>query len=98
MSYRHISVLAVTALLALGAAVTSAQSPQARMKQCNIEASARHLMGHRRQEFMRTCLKSRHAALTAQQERMRRCNAQAKAKGLSGARRSSFMSSCLRRG
>lgn len=99
MKYRHISALTVAVLLALGATVTSAQTPQQmRMRQCNVEASARHLMGSRRQAYMRTCLQGRHATLTAQQQKMRFCNAQAKAKGLMGARRSSFMSSCLRRG
>lgn len=99
MSHRHIPALAIVALLALGTAVASAQTPQQmRMKQCNVEASARHLMGSRRQTYLRTCLQGRHVALTAQQQRMRFCNAQARAKGLGGTRRSSFMSSCLRRG
>ena len=99
MRYRHVPVLAVAVLLALGTTVTSAQTAQQmRMKQCNVEASARHLMGSRRQAYLRTCLQGRHAALTAQQQRMRFCNAQAKAKALSGSRRTGFLSSCLRRG
>ena len=99
MKSRHIPVLAVTALLALGTAVTSAQTPQqTRMKQCNMDASAKHLMGSDRQEFMRACLSGKHMMLNRQQQRMSDCNARAKAKGLSGGLRKSFMSSCLRQG
>lgn len=99
MRYRHIPALAVAALLALGTAVTNAQTPQQmRMKQCNFDASAKHLMGSSRQAFMRACLAGRHTMLNRQQQRMRDCNAQARVKGLSGDRRKSFMSSCLRRG
>lgn len=99
MKYRHISILTVAVLLALGAAVTNAQTPQQmRMRQCNADASAKHLMGSSRQTYMRTCLQGRHAMLNSQQQKMKDCNAQAKVKGLSGAQRKSFMSSCLRRG
>lgn len=99
MKYRHIPVLAVAAVLALGTAVTSAQTTQQmRMKQCNMDASAKNLMGSSRQAFMRACLSGKHTMINRQQQRMRDCNAQAKLKGLSGARRKSFMSSCLRRG
>ena len=98
VKYRHIPILAVAALLALGTAVTSAQTPQQmRMKQCNMDASAQHLMGSRRQAFMRACLSGKHM-INRQQQRMRDCNAQAKVKGLSGGRRKTFMSNCLRHG
>ena len=98
----RIPALAVAALLGLGVvAIAGAQnSQQTLMKQCNMEANAKHLMGSSRQSFMRTCLRSpskRHMALTTQQRRMRDCNAQAKAKGLKGSDHKRFMSGCLRK-
>jgi hypothetical protein len=101
MSHPRIPALAFAALLALGAAVTaSAETGQrALMKQCNVEASARHLMGRSRQRFMQTCLSSpggRRLALNSQQRRMQYCNAQARAKGLRGADQRRYVNSCLR--
>jgi hypothetical protein len=97
----RLPALAAAALLGLGMAATaSAQSPRSGvMKQCNIEANSRHLMGRDRQSFMRVCLSSpakRHLALNGQQRRMQYCNAQAKARRLMGSERSRYMSSCLR--
>ena len=101
MSHPRVPALAIAALLALGAVATAnAQTAQqALMKQCNVEASARHLMGSSRRSFMQSCLSSpgrRHLAVNSQQRRMRYCNAQAKAKGLRGADYKRYMSSCLR--
>ena len=101
MSHLRTPALAVAALLALAMAGTAgAQTTQQTvMKQCNIEANARHLMGRSRQTFMQSCLRSpgkRHMALNSQQQRMRYCNAQAKAKGLRGTDQKRYVSSCLR--
>lgn len=101
MSHLRIPALALAGLLGIGMSVgASAQnSQQMLMKHCNADASAKHLAGHARQDFMRTCLSSRakrHAPLNSQQRRMSDCSAQAKAKGLRGTDRSHFMSSCLR--
>lgn len=99
MSHLRIGALAAAALLALGvAATTSAQTAQRTlMKQCNIHANARHLMGRDRQMFMQKCLSGRRQqALNSQQQRMRSCNAQARAKGLRGADQRRYVSSCLR--
>jgi len=101
MSRLRIPTLAVAALLGLGAAVTAGaqSSQQMLMKQCNVEANAKHLMGRSRQSFMQTCLSSPrrgHLALNSQQRRMKYCNAQARAKGLRGADQKRYMSSCLR--
>jgi hypothetical protein len=101
MGSLRIAALAVAALFGLSAAVTaSAQTTQqVLMKQCNIEANGKGLMGSRRRAFMRTCLRSphrRHLALNSQQRRMRYCNEQAKAKGLMGSDRSRYVSGCLR--
>ena len=100
MSHLRIPALALLGLLGLGMTAAGAQnSQQMLMKQCNVDASAQHLKGHARQDFMRTCLSSRgkrHAALNSQQRRMGECSAKAKAKGLRGADRTHYMSSCLR--
>ena len=101
MSHSRLPALAAAALLTLSLAVTAgAQSnQQTLMKQCNVEANAKHLMGQSRRSFMQTCLsgpRGRHLALNAQQRRMRDCSARAKAKGLKGAEHKRFMSSCLR--
>jgi len=99
MRYRHIPVLTVAVLLALATGVTNAQTPQQmRMRQCNADASARHMMGSSRQAFMRACLSGKRMMINRQQQRMKDCNAQARVKGLSGDRRKAFVSSCLRRG
>jgi hypothetical protein len=101
MSHLRIPALAVAGLLALSAAAAAgAQTAQRNvMKQCNIEANARHLMGRSRQTFMQSCLSSpgtRHLALNRQQRRMQYCNAQAKAKGLRGGDLRRYVNSCLR--
>lgn len=102
MSHSRIPALAIAALLALSLSVgASAQSSQQTrlMKQCNVEANARHLMGRDRMSFMQTCLRGprgRHLALNSQQQRMRDCSARAKAKGLKGTEHRRFMSSCLK--
>ena len=101
MSHRRIPALAVAALLGLSVAITgSAQTAQQmRMKQCNVDASAKHLKGHSRQSFMRMCLsgpRGGHLALNSQQRRMKDCNAQAKAKGLRGGDQKRYVISCLK--
>lgn len=101
MKHRRITALALAALLALSATFTvSAQgTQQEKMKQCNIEANARHLAGNERRQYMKVCLSAAgkpHKALNAQQQRMKFCNAQANVKGLKGAERKQFMSSCLK--
>lgn len=101
MSSRRIPVLAVAALLGLGMTVAAtAQTTRATvMKQCNVQANSRHLMGRDRQAFMKGCLSSprkRQAALNGQQRRMQYCNVQAKTKGLIGSDRSRYVSACLR--
>lgn len=103
MPLRRIPALAVAALFALSVAVTaSAQSTQqTRMRQCNVEANAKHLLGRSRQDFMRTCLSGpagRHRALNAQQRRMKSCSAEARRKGLKGAAHKRYMKSCLKSG
>ena len=101
MSRLRISALAVAALLGLSLTISAnAQTTRsAAMKQCNAQASAKHLMGRDRQTFMKACLsspRSRHLALNSQQQRMKYCSAQAKARRLMGGDRSRYMSSCLR--
>ena len=102
MKNRLITALALAALLAGGAAVTvSAQgTQQERMRLCNTQANARHLMGGDRRQFMSTCLSQRsreHKAMNSQQRKMKVCSGGAKAKGLKGAARKRYMSECLRR-
>jgi hypothetical protein len=103
MKHRLITALAVAALLTVGgrAVTVSAQgSQQDRMKLCNTQASARHLMGGERRRFMSTCLSKRprrHMAMNTQQRKMKACSAGAKSKGMKGAARKRYMSECLRR-
>lgn len=101
MSAPRIPALAAAAILGLAAGLTATAqtSQQMLMKQCNVEASTRHLMGRSRQSFMQTCLRSpakRHMALNSQQRRMKDCNAQANTKGLKGTDRRRYVNSCLR--
>lgn len=103
MKHRLVAALAFAALLAaVGRPVTvSAQgTQQERMKQCNTQASARHLMGGERRRFMSTCLSKRargHMAMNTQQRKMKTCSAGAKTRGLKGEARKRYMSDCLRR-
>jgi hypothetical protein len=101
MNHRLFPALALGALLAVGGAVTvSAQGTQQdRMRLCNTDANARHLMGADRRQFMSTCLSKRgreHMTNNRQQRKMTDCSAKAKAKGLKGAARKHYMSDCLR--
>lgn len=101
MSHLRIASLAVVALLGVSMSVVARAetSQQSLMKQCNIEANAKHMMGRDRQTFMKSCLSGPargHQELNSQQRRMKDCNAQAKAKGLMGADRKHYMSSCLK--
>jgi hypothetical protein len=101
MNHRLFPALALGALLAVGGAVTvSAQgTQQERMRLCNTDANARHLMGTNRRQFMSTCLSHRgaeHRASNSQQRKMKACSAEAKTKGLKGAARRRYMSDCLR--
>lgn len=105
MNHRLMQALALGALgalLSLGGTVTvSAQgTQQERMKLCNTDASARHLMGTDRKQFMSTCLSKRggqHMVMNSQQRKMKTCSADANAKGLKGAARKHYMSDCLKR-
>lgn len=102
MNLRMIPALALGALLAVGAvAPVSAQgTQQERMKLCNTQANARHLMGADRRQYMSTCLSGRGGrepmGMNSQQRKMKACSAEAKGKGLMGAARKRFMSECLR--
>jgi psiF repeat-containing protein len=101
MNHRLIPALALGALLAVGGAVTvSAQGTQQdRMRLCNTDANARHLMGADRRQFMSTCLSKRgreHMTMNRQQRKMKDCSAEAKAKGFKGAARKMYMSDCLK--
>lgn len=101
MKHRLIMALAVTVLLAAGGVVTaSAQgTQQERMKLCNTQANAHHLIGSDRMQFMSTCLSKRgreHMQMNTQQQKMKSCNADANVKGLKGAARKRYMSACLR--
>ena len=103
MNHRLFPVLALGALLAVGSAVTvSAQgTQQERMRLCNTDANARHLMGANRRQYMSTCLSNRggeHRAINSQQRKMKTCSVEAKTKGLKGAARKRYMSDCLRGG
>ena len=96
-----IPALAVAAVLGLSMTVSAngQTSRSAVMKECNVQANSRHLMGRDRQNFMQACLTSprgRHLALNSQQRRMQYCNAQARAKGLMGSDRNRYLSRCLR--
>ncbi|HEX5460902.1 MAG TPA: PsiF family protein [Steroidobacteraceae bacterium] len=101
MRHLRIPALAVLVVLGLGMTVgaTAQTSRSAVMKECNVQANSRHLMGRDRQTFMKACLSSprgRQLALNTQQRRMQYCNAQARAKGLMGSDRSRYVSRCLR--
>jgi len=101
MKHPLITALALAALLAGGGAVPArAQGPQQeRMKMCNTQANARHLMGGQRRQYMSTCLSRRgggHMSMNSQQRRMRACSADAKSRGLKGAARKRYMSDCLK--
>ncbi len=103
MKHPLITALALAALLTAGgkAVTVSAQgTQQERMKLCNTQAGARHLMGGERRRFMSTCLSKRrtgHMAMNTQQRKMKECSAGAKAKGLKGTARKRYMSECLRK-
>jgi len=100
---RHLGIPALAVAAVLGLSMTGSTNAQtsrsAVMKECNVQANSRHLMGRDRQSFMKTCLSSpggRQLALNSQQRRMQYCNAQARAKGLMGSDRSRYVSRCLR--
>ena len=101
MKHRLITALALTTLLAVGGVVTvNAQgTQQEKMKLCNTQANARHMMGRDRMQFMSGCLSNRggtHMGMNSQQRRMKSCSADAKDKGLKGAARKHYMSECLK--
>lgn len=102
MKHRLITALALTTLLAVGGVVTvNAQgSQQEKMKLCNTQANARHMMGRDRMQFMSGCLSKgggKHMGMmNMQQRKMKTCSADAKEKGLKGAARKRYMSGCLK--
>jgi hypothetical protein len=71
---------------------------QARMKDCNKEASSKKMKGDERKAFMSDCLKGDgpSAAQKKQQARMTDCNKQASSKKMKGDERKAFMSKCLK--
>lgn len=70
---------------------------QARMKDCNKQASSKKMKGDDRKDFMSKCLSDDgpSPAQKAQQDRMKDCNKQAADKKMKGDDRKKFMSSCL---
>jgi hypothetical protein len=92
----------VLAILAAGA-MTGAQAKdeltaqQQRMVDCNKDASAKHLKGQERQDFMSGCLRTHGGSdkLSAQQEKMKTCNRTASGRDLKGDARQDFMRDCL---
>lgn len=101
MKHQLITALILAALLGAGGSVTaSAQgTQQEKMRLCNTQANARHLMGTDRREFMSGCLSNRgseHRSMNSQQRRMKSCSADAKSKGMKGAARKHYMSECLK--
>ncbi len=103
MKHPLITALALAALLTAGSGVVTVRAQgtqQERMRLCNSQASARHLMGGDRRRFMSTCLSKRHKghmAMNTQQRKMKVCSAGAKSRELKGAARKRYMSNCLRR-
>jgi len=88
--------LMVGVLLSAGAWAETAQ--QARMKDCNAEASSKQMKGDAREKFMKSCLSGEtqsEGKATSQQQRMKDCNAEASSKQMKGDARSAFMKSCL---
>jgi hypothetical protein len=85
--------------LAFGATAHEENAQQEKMKTCNADASAKHLSGDARKDFMKTCLSSDDAAngkeLTPQQQKMSACSKDAAGQHLTGDERKKFMSSCL---
>jgi len=71
---------------------------QARMKDCNKEASGKKMKGDERKKFMSECLKDDgpSPAQKKQQARMTDCNKQASSKKMKGDERKAFMSKCLK--
>jgi hypothetical protein len=71
---------------------------QARMKDCNKEASSKKMKGDERKKFMSECLKddAPSPAQKKQQARMTDCNKQASSKKMKGDERKAFMSKCLK--
>lgn len=68
------------------------KAQQARMKQCNTDATDKK--GDERKAFMKTCLSNKPAGpKAAQQEKMKTCNADAKDK--KGDEHKAFMKTCL---
>ena len=67
------------------------KAQQARMKQCNTDATDKK--GDERKAFMKKCLSEKQAS---QQSKMKTCNKDAGEKKLKGDERKAFMSSCLK--
>ncbi|HLO76331.1 MAG TPA: PsiF family protein [Magnetospirillum sp.] len=90
-------LLAATVAFLLAASAHAETSQQAKMKECNAQASEKAIKGDERKAFMKTCLSAKPAAAgNSQQEKMKACNAEAKAKALKGDERKAFMSGCLK--
>ena len=90
---------ATTGALAQDKPSAAQKEQQARMKDCNQQASDKKMKGEDRQKFMSGCLKDGDqpsAAQKAQQDKMKSCNKQASDKKMKGEDRQKFMSGCLK--
>lgn len=96
--YKRLLIAACLALPLAGyAAEEKKLTPQqAKMADCNKEATAKNLAGDERKKFMSTCLQAKPVAAASQQDKMKTCNRDASAKNLKGDERKKFMSECLR--
>jgi hypothetical protein len=91
---------AVFLMLSLSAPAAFAESPQDRMKQCNVDAKGKK--GDERKKFMSDCLSAPGSTPvpvpatepSSPQERMVKCNKEAA--GKKGDERKKFMSECLK--
>ncbi len=96
---KMLAALSLIALLTGPAAALTDQ--QAKMKECNTQATQQSLTGDARKTFMSSCLKAGGGnggtQLTSQQQRMKDCNASATSQSLKGEPRKEFMSSCLKK-
>jgi len=88
---------AVALLLTQAPLALATNSQQAKMKECNAEASSKSLKGDERKSFMSDCLSHQAPSSTgnSQQDKMKSCNAEASSKSLKGDERKSFMKTCL---
>ena len=95
MKHFVVGAFLTVALLAPGLAQAE-NAQQQKMKDCNAQATEKHLAGSDRKTFMSQCLQAGGGTqLTAQQQKMKDCNGQATQQHLTGKDRKTFMSTCL---